>query len=236
MRQRPRGAVRREAGDHGVRRGAALGRRLSDLHFLPTSTSLGCQIDGPHLHVVPRVNSNRAGSRTTSGESCRSRRPDISTSTPSTGTNAGARETPTSCSDPASRAASDPLKLHGGDDLLSRLSRRTGRRSLLTCCATPSGPARRRPNRSTSLPSCSATPVCESTQTYLRSRHTAATESGRGRARCHSSSKQLGTQMKGIRGALVVGAHQQGEMMPRRSTRSISGCVAPPLGCTTASS
>lgn len=40
--------------------GEALGLRLSDLHFLPTSTSLGCQIDGPHLHVVPRVNSNQA--------------------------------------------------------------------------------------------------------------------------------------------------------------------------------
>ena len=43
-----------------LRRGEALGLRMSDLHFLPTSTSLGCHIDGPHLHVVPRINSNRA--------------------------------------------------------------------------------------------------------------------------------------------------------------------------------
>ena len=44
----------------GLRRGEALGLRLSDLHFLPTSTSLGCPIEGPHLHVVPRPNSNHA--------------------------------------------------------------------------------------------------------------------------------------------------------------------------------
>lgn len=44
----------------GLRRGEALGLRLSDLHVLPTSTSLGCPIDGPHLHVVPRSNSNQA--------------------------------------------------------------------------------------------------------------------------------------------------------------------------------
>ena len=44
----------------GLRRGEALGLRLSDLHFLPTSTSLGCPVEGPHVHVLPRPNSNRA--------------------------------------------------------------------------------------------------------------------------------------------------------------------------------
>lgn len=44
----------------GLRIGEALGLRLSDLHLLPTSTSLGCPVDGPHLHIVPRSNSNSA--------------------------------------------------------------------------------------------------------------------------------------------------------------------------------
>ncbi|WP_079627921.1 tyrosine-type recombinase/integrase [Mycobacteroides abscessus] len=44
----------------GLRRGEVLGLRLSDIHFLPASTILGCPIDGPHLHVEPRENSNKA--------------------------------------------------------------------------------------------------------------------------------------------------------------------------------
>lgn len=44
----------------GLRRGEALGLRLSDIHFLPTSQSLGCPVEGAHLHVVPRENSNGA--------------------------------------------------------------------------------------------------------------------------------------------------------------------------------
>jgi integrase/recombinase XerD len=44
----------------GLRRGDALGVRLSDLHFLPASTVLGCPLEGPHLHVVPRENSNKS--------------------------------------------------------------------------------------------------------------------------------------------------------------------------------
>jgi integrase/recombinase XerD len=44
----------------GLRRGEVLGLRLSDLHLLPTSTLVGCQEEGPHLHVVPRENSNGA--------------------------------------------------------------------------------------------------------------------------------------------------------------------------------
>jgi integrase len=44
----------------GLRRGEVLGLRLSDLHLLPASAVLGCQEEGPHLHVVPRQNSNGA--------------------------------------------------------------------------------------------------------------------------------------------------------------------------------
>jgi integrase/recombinase XerD len=44
----------------GLRSGEALGLRLSDIHFLPSSQSLGCPVDGAHLHVVPRENSNGA--------------------------------------------------------------------------------------------------------------------------------------------------------------------------------
>jgi|JI10StandDraft_1071094.scaffolds.fasta_scaffold01846_5 integrase/recombinase XerD len=44
----------------GLRRGEVLGLRLSDLHLLPTSAMLGCQVEGPHLHVSPRENSNGA--------------------------------------------------------------------------------------------------------------------------------------------------------------------------------
>jgi integrase len=44
----------------GLRRGEALGLRLSDLHLLPDSSGLGCPQQGQHLHVVPRENSNGA--------------------------------------------------------------------------------------------------------------------------------------------------------------------------------
>jgi integrase len=44
----------------GLRRGEALGLRLSDLHFLPNSVLLGCDVEGAHLHIVPRTNSNHA--------------------------------------------------------------------------------------------------------------------------------------------------------------------------------
>lgn len=44
----------------GLRRGEVLGLRLSDLHLLPASVTLGCQVEGPHLHVRPRENSNGA--------------------------------------------------------------------------------------------------------------------------------------------------------------------------------
>jgi integrase/recombinase XerD len=44
-----------------IRIGEALGLRRSDMHFLPDSTSLGCEIPGAHLHVVRRHdNSNGA--------------------------------------------------------------------------------------------------------------------------------------------------------------------------------
>lgn len=39
----------------GLRVGEACGLRLEDLHFLPTSTMLGCDTPGAHLHVVRRL-------------------------------------------------------------------------------------------------------------------------------------------------------------------------------------
>src|SRR5665647_1723520 len=44
----------------GLRVGEALGLRRSDLHLVPTATTLGCSTPGPHVHVVGRDNSNRA--------------------------------------------------------------------------------------------------------------------------------------------------------------------------------
>jgi integrase/recombinase XerD len=44
----------------GLRIGEALGLRRSDLHLMGSSTSLGCQLSGPHLHVVRRDNPNGA--------------------------------------------------------------------------------------------------------------------------------------------------------------------------------
>ena len=44
----------------GLRRGEALGLRLSDLQFLPNSVLLGCDVEDAHLHIVPRTNSNHA--------------------------------------------------------------------------------------------------------------------------------------------------------------------------------
>lgn len=47
----------------GLRIGEALGLRRSDLHFMGSSTELGCQVPGPHLHVVRRDNPNRASAK-----------------------------------------------------------------------------------------------------------------------------------------------------------------------------
>jgi integrase/recombinase XerD len=44
----------------GLRRGEATGLRRSDLHLMPDSRALGCAVEGAHLHVVRRDNSNRA--------------------------------------------------------------------------------------------------------------------------------------------------------------------------------
>lgn len=44
----------------GLRRGEATGLRRSDLHLLPDSRALGCEVEGAHLHVVRRANSNGA--------------------------------------------------------------------------------------------------------------------------------------------------------------------------------
>src|SRR5450759_400086 len=38
----------------GLRVGEALGLRRSDLHLVPTATTLGCSTPGPHVHVVAR--------------------------------------------------------------------------------------------------------------------------------------------------------------------------------------
>lgn len=48
----------------GIRIGEALGLRREDIHFLPDSTHLGCQISGAHLHVRRRLNSNKAYAKT----------------------------------------------------------------------------------------------------------------------------------------------------------------------------
>lgn len=44
----------------GMRIGECLGLRREDMHFLPDSTSLSCRIEGPHVHVRRRLNSNNA--------------------------------------------------------------------------------------------------------------------------------------------------------------------------------
>ncbi|MFD4510957.1 tyrosine-type recombinase/integrase [Streptomyces sp. NPDC058457] len=45
----------------GVRIGEALGLRQEDLHFLASSRSLGCPVQGPHLHIRRRTdNPNKA--------------------------------------------------------------------------------------------------------------------------------------------------------------------------------
>lgn len=48
----------------GLRIGAALGLRRSDIHFMDSAAALGCRLTGPHLHVVPRDNPNRAAAKT----------------------------------------------------------------------------------------------------------------------------------------------------------------------------
>ncbi|QSR27941.1 recombinase XerD [Nocardioides aromaticivorans] len=44
----------------GLRRGEVIGLRLSDMHLLPDSLSLGCDFKGAHVHVVPRPSTNGA--------------------------------------------------------------------------------------------------------------------------------------------------------------------------------
>lgn len=50
----------------GLRIGEALGLRREDLHLLPSSAALGCQVQGGHLHVRPRLD-NVNGARAKSG-------------------------------------------------------------------------------------------------------------------------------------------------------------------------
>ncbi|WP_217160828.1 tyrosine-type recombinase/integrase [[Mycobacterium] fortunisiensis] len=113
----------------GVRRGEALGLRLSDMHFLPSSTSLGCQVDGPHLHVEPRINSNQARVKNgkprvvpvTSGlvrlyELYRIER-DVCQQ---------ARESDYVFVNLYRQPLGEPMKLHAANELFTRLSRRAG--------------------------------------------------------------------------------------------------------------
>ncbi|MEU4420993.1 tyrosine-type recombinase/integrase [Actinoplanes sp. NPDC024001] len=44
----------------GLRRSEAAGLRRSDLHLLPDNRSLGCAVEGAHLHVIRRDNVNGA--------------------------------------------------------------------------------------------------------------------------------------------------------------------------------
>lgn len=46
--------------DCGLRVGEALGLRRGDVHFLEDSQALGCEFEGPHLHVRRRPNTNGA--------------------------------------------------------------------------------------------------------------------------------------------------------------------------------
>ncbi|GAA0379319.1 tyrosine-type recombinase/integrase [Streptomyces blastmyceticus] len=43
-----------------LRIGEALGLRREDMHFLSNSRALGCQVEGPHVHVRRRINENGA--------------------------------------------------------------------------------------------------------------------------------------------------------------------------------
>jgi site-specific recombinase XerD len=47
----------------GLRVGAVLGLRRSDVHLLDSSVALGCRYEGPHVHVVPRDNPNGAAAK-----------------------------------------------------------------------------------------------------------------------------------------------------------------------------
>jgi integrase/recombinase XerD len=125
--QRP--ATGQKTLEKGLRRGEALGLRLCDLHFLPTSASLGCAIDGPHLHVLPRHNSNHARvkndkSRTvpvTAGlialyERYRTERDECRL----------ARESDFVFVNLYRQPLGEPMKLHAANELMDRLSRRLG--------------------------------------------------------------------------------------------------------------
>ena len=46
--------------DTGLRPGEALGLRREDMHFLPDSRTLGCEVVGAHVHVRRRANPNGA--------------------------------------------------------------------------------------------------------------------------------------------------------------------------------
>jgi site-specific recombinase XerD len=51
----------------GNRRGELAGIRVEDVHFLPDSSRLGCQVRGEHLHVRRRENPNGAAAKSRRG-------------------------------------------------------------------------------------------------------------------------------------------------------------------------
>ncbi|WP_078898146.1 tyrosine-type recombinase/integrase [Streptomyces sp. CNQ-509] len=46
----------------GMRRGEIAGLRLADVRLIPGRRA-GCQVEGPHLHVIKRTNPNRAAGK-----------------------------------------------------------------------------------------------------------------------------------------------------------------------------
>jgi integrase len=115
----------------GLRRGEALGLRLSDLHFLPNSALLGCDVEGAHLHVVPRSNSNHAKVKN-------AKRRVVPVPAGLVGLYDHYRADRDACRQAQEsdyvfvnlyRAPlGEPMKLHAANALLSRLSRRAGHR------------------------------------------------------------------------------------------------------------
>jgi integrase len=131
----------------GLRIGEALGLRQEDLHFLASSRSLGCPVQGPHLHVRRRTdNPNRALAKSTHSR-CLPVTPDIVafyTDYQHERTSVAAAETGmvfvNLFRSPLGRAMTYPNAKSVFDNAKSvfdRLARRAGHPLGRTCCATP---------------------------------------------------------------------------------------------------
>ncbi|MFI1044223.1 DUF6262 family protein [Streptomyces griseoruber] len=94
----------------GLRRGQVAGLRRSDCHLLPDSKALGCDYEGPHLHVRRRDNPNGAWSQANSER----RRQRVATAIK----NAAKNGTPISVSAVARQAGVDRTFLYRHRDLL----------------------------------------------------------------------------------------------------------------------